>query len=250
MPFTFAHPAIVLPFGSFLPRKFSMTGMIAGSIVPDFEYFFRMEVKSLYSHSLPGIFFFDIPVALLMTFLFHYLIRNTLISNLPHFLQYRLSPITKFKWMPYVKNNKSKLLLSIMFGILSHLFWDSFTHQNAFFVTHFNYALTTLDLFHYPVALSKVLQHTSTLLGGLIIFIYLLRMPKSDTVPSTISLEYWLSVACLSLIIIAIRMTGVYPSHPLGMIIVTCLSAFMVSLTIAPLFLTMKRSTLEILRAL
>lgn len=38
MPFTFSHPAIILPL-SYLPKKwFSLTGLIIGSLIPDFEY--------------------------------------------------------------------------------------------------------------------------------------------------------------------------------------------------------------------
>ena len=54
MPFTFSHPAIVLPL-KYLPKKwFSFTGLIIGSMTPDFEYFLRMKVKSDYSHTLNG----------------------------------------------------------------------------------------------------------------------------------------------------------------------------------------------------
>ncbi|WP_240482010.1 DUF4184 family protein [Flavobacterium psychrophilum] len=39
MPFTFSHPAIILPL-RYLPRQwFSLTGLIIGSLTPDFEYF-------------------------------------------------------------------------------------------------------------------------------------------------------------------------------------------------------------------
>jgi hypothetical protein len=56
MPFTFAHPAVVLP-GGYLPKQWlSLTGLVVGSRTPDFEYFFRWRVLSLYSHTLAGIF--------------------------------------------------------------------------------------------------------------------------------------------------------------------------------------------------
>ena len=57
MPFTFSHPAIILPLKK-LPKKYiSMTGLIVGSIAPDFEYFLRM--KSKYSHTMSGILWYD-----------------------------------------------------------------------------------------------------------------------------------------------------------------------------------------------
>ena len=51
MPFTFAHPAIVLPFYK-KPKFFSMTTLIIGSMSPDFEYFLRVKIKSDMSHTL------------------------------------------------------------------------------------------------------------------------------------------------------------------------------------------------------
>nr|WP_237421370.1 DUF4184 family protein [Flavobacterium sp. HBTb2-11-1] len=75
MPFTFSHPAIILPL-RYLPKSwFSITALTIGSLTPDFEYFLRMKVKSDYSHTLDGIFWFDLPLALLLTFLFTILLE-------------------------------------------------------------------------------------------------------------------------------------------------------------------------------
>lgn len=58
MPFTFSHPAIILPF-KYLPNRWiSMTGLIIGSLTPDFEYFIRMKIESYYSHTNAGLFLF------------------------------------------------------------------------------------------------------------------------------------------------------------------------------------------------
>jgi hypothetical protein len=46
MPFTFLHPAIVLPL-TYLPRQwFSLTGLVIGSLTSDFEYVLRVNDKS------------------------------------------------------------------------------------------------------------------------------------------------------------------------------------------------------------
>ena len=44
MPFTFSHPAIVLPLVRKSGHWFSATGLIIGSLTPDFEYFMRMRI--------------------------------------------------------------------------------------------------------------------------------------------------------------------------------------------------------------
>ncbi|MEG1227787.1 MAG: DUF4184 family protein, partial [Flavobacterium sp.] len=36
----------------FLNKKwFSLTGLVIGSMIPDFEYFIRMRIQSIYSHT-------------------------------------------------------------------------------------------------------------------------------------------------------------------------------------------------------
>ena len=83
MPFTLAHPAIVLPL-KYLPKKWiSMTGLIAGSVMPDFESLLRMYSDKQLTHSWPGFFYFGLPLGILLTFLFHNIVRNPLIVNFP-----------------------------------------------------------------------------------------------------------------------------------------------------------------------
>jgi len=105
MPFTFSHPAIVLPLKYFPKKWFSLTGLVIGSMVPDFEYFIRMKVKSIYSHTIDGIFWFDLPLALLLAFLFHNIVKKYLFQNLPKSFQIRLSIFNDFNWNNYFKNN-------------------------------------------------------------------------------------------------------------------------------------------------
>ena|ERR1035437_3493274 len=90
MPFTFSHPALVLPIAYF-PRKFySLTGLVVGSMIPDFEYFLRMSTEGKYGHTLPGILWFDLPLALLVALIYHQVVRNLLIDNLHKILYIRL----------------------------------------------------------------------------------------------------------------------------------------------------------------
>ncbi len=103
MPFTFSHPAIILPL-RYLPKSwFSITALAIGSLTPDFEYFLRMKVKSDYSHTISGMFWFDMPVALLLTFLFHNLARNFLFQNLPPEIKNRVLIFNDFNWNIHFK---------------------------------------------------------------------------------------------------------------------------------------------------
>lgn len=103
MPFTFSHPAIILPL-TYLPKKwFSLTGLVIGSLTPDFEYFIRMRIKSDYSHTIEGLFWFDLPLGLLIAFIFHNIVRDSLFDNLPTFLNSRISKFKQLKWNEHFK---------------------------------------------------------------------------------------------------------------------------------------------------
>lgn len=105
MPFTFSHPAIVLPL-TYLPKKwYSLTGLVIGSIAPDFEYFIRIKVQSNYSHTWFGLFYFNLPLGIILAFIFHNIVRNTLIQNTPIFLQQRFNKVISFQWNNYFKKN-------------------------------------------------------------------------------------------------------------------------------------------------
>src|ERR1700679_1542072 len=133
MPLTFSHPAIILP-AKYLPEKWvSMTGLIIGSITPDFEYFMRMKVESIYSHTWLGMFWFDLPLAFILTFIYHYIIRNSFISNSPRFLKKRLSRYMDFSWINYFKHHFLQVIICLLIGIASHIFWDGFTHPHGDF---------------------------------------------------------------------------------------------------------------------
>ena len=131
MPFTFSHPAIVLPLAKASRRWFSLTGLVVGSIAPDFEYFIRMKVSSIHSHTHPDLFWLNITVGIAIAFIFHRLARNRLIDNLPSFLAYIFSPFKTFDWLHYYQQHRLQVILSILIGAASHVAWDSFTHELA-----------------------------------------------------------------------------------------------------------------------
>ncbi|AIK36171.1 hypothetical protein BG07_3819 [Bacillus pseudomycoides] len=50
MPFTFAHPAAVIPFCK-KQRYVSVTALVLGSMVPDFEYFLHFRPYGVIGHT-------------------------------------------------------------------------------------------------------------------------------------------------------------------------------------------------------
>ncbi len=178
MPFTFSHPAIILPL-TYLPKRyFSLTGLVIGTLTPDFEYFLRMRIKSVHSHDIDGLFWFDLPLGIALTFIFHNLVRNELLKNLPKILRTRFLIHSGFKWNSYFKKNCLTVTLSILIGAASHIFWDSFTHSSGYFVNLIPTLNYQLEIYNKSIPMFKILQHFSTILGGLIILFSIYQMPK------------------------------------------------------------------------
>jgi hypothetical protein len=241
MPFTFSHPAIILPL-TYLPRHwFSLTGLVIGSLTPDFEYFLRMRIKSLYSHTIDGLFWFDLPLGLLLAFIFHNIVRDSLYDNLPTFLQSRISAFRQFNWNEHFKRNWIVVLISILIGASSHIFWDSFTHDHGYFVQTIPTLTNSVDFFGIQVPILKILQHSSTLIGGLVIALAIYKLPVNKTEKEKIDLKYWAIVLVLSLIIIVIRLLSGLELKQYGNLIVTGISAGLISIIITPLLIRKKK---------
>lgn len=245
MPFTFSHPAIVLPLTCLPKRWYSLTGLIIGSLVPDFEYFLRMKVQSNYSHTISGLFWFDLPFGLLLTLIFHNVVRNCLIHNLPIALKSRFYQFIRFNWNKDFKKNWFIVLISLLIGSASHLFWDSFTHETGFFVRTIPALIHKIKIAGKEIPLFKILQHSSSLIGVSVLGFAIFKMRSKNDNINQINLEYWIISLSITFTIIGIKLiTGLnYKSY--GNLIVTIVSAGLIALIITPLLLNNKNNCLR-----
>jgi hypothetical protein len=235
MPFTPAHPAIILPF---VNRKyFSTTGLIIGSISPDFEYFFKASVSGVHGHTLPGIFYFDLPVTVFLALTFHLSVKQSLIPNLPQFLQKRLQPLRQLDFKHFIKQHYFISIYSVILGAASHIFWDGFTHNGKFFVEYLPIYKGTYVPFQgvkYP--LWYALQHISTAVGGIIIIFYVACLPIQSTqefMPPRIS--YWIVLILLASVFFTLRFMLFTVTFNLGNAVVTSISALLLSICLISL---------------
>lgn len=241
MPFTFSHPAIVLPL-TYLPRKwFSLTGLIIGSLTPDFEYFLRMKIQSNYSHTLSGLFWFDLPLGIVLAFIFHNYVRDCLFDNLPTVLKSRLEVFKQFNWNTYFKKNLIVVSISILIGAASHIFWDSFTHDHGYFVKTIPELTNTVNVLGKQIPILKILQHSSTLIGGLVIVFSLLKLPVDKNVKEKLNLKYWGILILITLLIIFVRLLFGLNYKLYGHLIVTGISASLIALIFTPSLLKFKK---------
>jgi hypothetical protein len=234
MPFTPAHSAIVLPFLRIRPTLVSATTLVIGSLSPDFEYFLKMSVNSVYSHTLLGVLYFDIPITIVLAFLFHLIIKKNFIENLPAFFQRRLVDLKTSDFKNYFKKNFLVVSLCAGLGALSHIFWDAFTHNDGYFaqrISLYKQVVVPFDGVRYP--LFYALQHFSTFAGMSILFLYFIFLkPNKELIVTRINLWYWVLVIIISVTILSLRLTFPITEQQLGNSIVSAISAFIISISI------------------
>jgi hypothetical protein len=235
MPFTASHPAIILPL-LLTPRYFSLTGLVIGSMAPDFEYFLRMKPQAVHGHTVAGLFYFDLPLALLLTFLFHNVVRNALIENLPIFFKSRFINAWKFDWNIYFKQKWLIVLCSIIIGSASHLFWDGFTHKTGFFISHNLELLQTVSIGGVNFPYYNILQHISTLVGAIVIMVTIFNMPRFDVAIDSIW-KYWTIVCVTTVIVVLIRILSGTSLQQYGILVVSTISGFLLSLVTTKFFI-------------
>ncbi len=143
--------------------------MVIGAMAPDFLYFILVTDANHYGHTLPGMFTFSLPAGLAVLWLFHRVLKRPLLALAPDHLarritpddlEYSFGPLSRFAW----------IALSVMIGVLSHVLWDGFTHEQGLFVT----VVPELKLYFWPhMPIFAELQMISSVVGGgLLAFAY------------------------------------------------------------------------------
>jgi hypothetical protein len=235
VPFTFSHPAIVLPF--LKNKNLSATALIVGSISPDLEYFFRMKMQSEISHTLLGIFLIDFPLGFIVIFAFHTIIKKPLIANLPYFFQSRMQLLKDSNWLHYFKNNILVVLLSFFLGTLSHIFWDSMTHWDGYVVERI--AFFNEVFFGFPVY--KIAQYGSSIIGLILILYYIYKQPSEVENTDKINRNYWFVSFGITAVLLGIRFTFGLDVSEIGSVIVSVFFSMMVALTISGILFRKKK---------
>lgn len=171
MPFTLSHPAIILPFNKFLKKYLYVSAIVIGSMAPDFEYFIRLRPVSQIGHTVLGIFIFDLPLVLLVWFIWEKLVKTALVRNLPHPFDVRYSRYASDTHSISSAKNLIIFIVSALVGIFSHFFWDFFTHFSPLLQAILP---TLLNATAFGMPVYRILQQISTVVGLLVVIGYLL----------------------------------------------------------------------------
>lgn len=220
-----------------------MTALIIGSMAPDFEYFIRMRVKSIYSHSLIGLLWFDLPLTLILAFLFHNAVRNALINNLPNFLASRLTASNQFDWNSYFKRHYIIIIISALIGAFSHLAWDSFTHEDGFAVERITYLSSNISIAGKHLPVFKLLQHGSSFIGAIVISWTVLNLPKYQTeVVAPQTGRYWAIVVGICLAVVRVNLTLGLDPKMFGHLVVVIISGILIGLILTSAYFKLPSS--------
>lgn len=177
MPFTFAHPAAVLPFRRFCPSFFSFPGLVVGSMAPDAGYYVHNWQWAVLGHSFIGSLTFDVPAGLVLLAVFYLSLKPVAaIVPEPHrqtILSWARPARSPSVWQLLV------VIYSIVLGAWTHILWDGFTHANGWCVRNLSALTPTVfSIGSYQVTVWQLLQHASTILG----FVLLWRAYRSQVV--------------------------------------------------------------------
>lgn len=239
MPFTFAHPAAVLPLKKKWPGLFDSTALILGSMAPDFEYFLRFKAQGVIGHTPGGFFYFNLPLVCIAALLWHYILKKPFVHSIPAPFQRYFIPALKSSAKAVSFSRVPVFILSAIFGMMTHVFWDAFTHADGFFVKRLEFLTCHLNMGDMNIPVYKVLQHGSTLAGLGIIAAYLyLNGRKIDIVLPGRNrgkqVCYWASVLLITAGIFLYRilftLDAIRLSH-YGIYIVSLLSGVIIAIT-------------------
>jgi hypothetical protein len=166
MPFTLSHPAAAAPFWPLVRRSWlPLSALAIGTMSPDFECLWRLRTESRVSHTPLGILDFCLPVGLVALALWVYVLR----TPTRRLLALPPAPLdTPRRWW----------LLSaaaIVLGAATHIVWDGFTHGLDWAVRLVPGLQHIVRLGSLAIPVFNLLQHASTVIGGLIVLGWLVQ---------------------------------------------------------------------------
>ena len=140
---------------------------------------------------------------------------------------------------------------SALLGMLTHVIWDSFTHQNGLMVTKLRVLTQTYTIFGYQIPIYKFLQHGSTMFGIMLIFGYIyyrasLSKDKNTSSIATKEDHFWSLLAVLTLGYVCLwQLINGIPLRSYGIWVVRIIDSCFGSILTLSFFLAYKKRTLK-----
>lgn len=239
MPFTFAHIGYVVPIKRRWAEKFSFSGLLFGSIAPDYDILFRFtnNRQHIFDYDFACVFFIVLPLAFFSLVVFHLFCQRIILQMIPNNLRVYWKSFLTIDVTSYLKNNFIKIIYSIIFAIYLHLILDFICHVlDAHTVYLMIFALTNsifvAQIFYYmaiyfvPIILS--------ILGFYLLYKYAAPEYKimSNYVLTKKQFQFWFFVAITMCLFTLAKylLTQREANFAIDFIIITLTSAFIFSI--------------------
>ena len=215
VPFTLSHPAaaaVALPLAR--RGRIPFAAVVAGTMSPDFEFFFNLRPVAHWSHTLAGLFGFSLPVGLLTYVAWDLVMRGPTrhLLGLDSTLGAR-PPRPDARWA-------LQAVAGVFIGAVTHLAWDGVTHGGYWGATLIpalrDPALTVGGV---VIPWFNVLQHVSTVVGGLVVLAWLARELRRVGALRVLARSRWRWVAVGALLgasLVVALLNGARAPAPVG----------------------------------
>jgi len=202
MPFTLSHAAAAFPLRR---TRLILSAVIIGCFAPDFEYFVPFAHHGSFGHNFLGVLVLDLPLSLAVLWLYHRYAKEPLAACLPASARERLQLGPRALSITSL-SRFALIVFSILVGIATHLFWDSFTHTGYWLSDHLPFLSSNVLLPLFGLRpWYAILQYISSAVGILVLLLWSLHWYRYATpVPSQHNGDFLKSdrivLACLFLI--------------------------------------------------
>lgn len=173
MPVTLpAHAAAVLPFFRLCRRGVLPTALVVGACTPDLSYVYAVRELGDYAHEFPGFVLFCVPVGLAVLVWLEALILPALRRALPEVVGVQWGRFVRTEGLPRAPLDWLATVAALVLGASTHLLWDGFTHAGMWPAAVL-YPDILVPVGSRELPLARVLQHTSSLVGSLVVLGYM-----------------------------------------------------------------------------
>lgn len=216
MPFTPAHIVAVIPFRKRI-KSIYFTSLVVGSIIPDMEYFLRFNPASGFSHTIKGIFLFDVPLALLFLWLWQLYLRRAFVDFVPYLKTSPQEASVRYSVKEFIV-----IVVCIIAGTCTHLLWDAFTHGKGYFVLKSEWLQSEVLFGAVKGKVCYLLWYLCSIVGSIIFILtfFSFRKKKNATNKTAIQ-DFWSKVLFLALMLAVIRISmGLSHNVPRHLVII------------------------------
>jgi len=255
MPLSFSHPAVVLPLCKLSKKWISSTTLIFGSISPDLEYLLHLLPKRTYGHLYLHAWWFDLIITLVFAFVFHSIVRNPLIDNLPPFLSQRFQQFKNFNWTLHFLKHLPVIIISAWIGIYSHIIWDEFTHKGTYIVENYSFFTNYLTtVFGQNIFIYNLLQHTSSLAGIIVIGTILLSFKRDkNAFLNTKWMLFWIVTIIFALSLFTLKLFMISDviklnTHYFVILLLTLVATFLIGIVLTSFIYSFSKMRLVFLK--